>query len=80
FNSNSKVYTEDEANEAMSLIQEHELPMSDLHYALKYVRILHQGHDPQDPQKEVEKVPEVSPPEFDGDYEETLERFVIRDG
>ncbi|KAH8257300.1 hypothetical protein KR038_006909, partial [Drosophila bunnanda] len=77
------VYTEDEANEAMSLIQEHELPMSELHYALKYVRILHRGHVPQDPPKGAEvpqaPVPEVAPPKLDGDYQETLERFVIRD-
>ncbi|KAH8293758.1 hypothetical protein KR054_003913, partial [Drosophila jambulina] len=77
------VYTEEEANEAMSLIQEHELPMSDLHYALKYVRILHQGHDPQNSHKGVEEpqaqVAEVEPPEFDGDYEDTFNSFVIRE-
>ncbi|KAH8239715.1 hypothetical protein KR032_007183, partial [Drosophila birchii] len=74
------VYTEDETNEAMSLIQEHKLPMSELHYALKYVRILHQGHDPQDSHKELAvPVPEVEPPEYNGDCKENLDRFGVRD-
>ncbi|KAH8305780.1 hypothetical protein KR059_010633, partial [Drosophila kikkawai] len=77
------VYTEDETNEAMSLIQEFELPMSDLHYALKYVRILHHGGDTQNTHKGLEApktpVAEIEPPEFDGDNEEILDRFGIRD-
>lgn len=47
--------------------------MSDLHYALKYVRILHQGPDYKDPHKTVEDsqapVAVVEPPEFDDDCE-----------
>ncbi|XP_017080053.1 uncharacterized protein LOC108113855 [Drosophila eugracilis] len=65
-----EVYTEDETNEAMFFIREHELPMSELRYALKYVRILHGnynesvGVEPQNP------VDMVEPPAFDWEDKE----------
>ncbi|KAH8301082.1 hypothetical protein KR018_000939, partial [Drosophila ironensis] len=63
-----KVYTEEETTQAMAFIQEHQLSMSDLLCALKYVRILNGGHAaasqiPETPPEP--KVPEVEPPPID---------------
>ncbi|XP_016955379.1 uncharacterized protein LOC108028223 [Drosophila biarmipes] len=60
-------YTEEETNEAMLFIRKNELPMSELGYALKYVRILHGSQTDQAvpaplPQNQV---PEVEPPPLD---------------
>ncbi|XP_017128215.1 uncharacterized protein LOC108146672 [Drosophila elegans] len=69
-----EVYTEDETNEAMFFIREHELPMSELRYALKYVRILH-GARSQENQvlaNPVAQIPvaEVEPPVFNWEDKE----------
>ncbi|EDV40247.1 uncharacterized protein Dana_GF24036 [Drosophila ananassae] len=67
-----EIYTEDETNQAMSLLKENQLPMSELLTALKYVRILNDslnpGHGIQDPP--IVPVPEVAPPPFDWDEKE----------
>ncbi|KAH8339346.1 hypothetical protein KR074_012560, partial [Drosophila pseudoananassae] len=61
------VYTEDETNQAMALLEENQLPMSELLTALKYVRIQNDSLNPdlkiQDPP--VVPVAEVEPPPFD---------------
>ncbi|XP_037721697.1 uncharacterized protein LOC119554745 [Drosophila subpulchrella] len=67
-------YTEEETNEAMLFIREHELPMSELGYALKYVRILH-GNPSQNNQVMPASMPqnhvaEVEPPPLDWEDEE----------
>ncbi|KAH8380275.1 hypothetical protein KR009_009756, partial [Drosophila setifemur] len=68
------VYTEEETNLAMTFIQEHKLPMSDLRYALKYVRILHGGEptENQIPEDSNSQVAMVEPPPFDWDDKENL--------
>lgn len=65
----------------MSFIREHDLPMSELQYALRYVRILRENkslsdqvmgiREPQNP------VAEVAPPPFDWNDKEN--RAVARD-
>ncbi|KAH8340416.1 hypothetical protein KR067_006474, partial [Drosophila pandora] len=66
------IYTEEETNQAMSLIKENQLPMSELLTALKYVRILNDSLNPshgiQDPP--IVPVAEVAPPPFDWDEKE----------
>ncbi|XP_016924331.3 uncharacterized protein [Drosophila suzukii] len=74
-------YTEEETNEAMLFIQEHELPMSELGCALKYVRILH-GNPSQDdkvmPASMTQNpVAEVEPPPLD--WEDKEIQSVARD-
>ncbi|KAH8361427.1 hypothetical protein KR084_001924, partial [Drosophila pseudotakahashii] len=68
------VYTEEETNEAMFFIREHELPMSELRYALKYVRILHGDRFQNDPimpaSMPQNPVAEVEPPPFDWEDKE----------
>ncbi|XP_017052062.1 uncharacterized protein LOC108095457 [Drosophila ficusphila] len=73
-------YTEDETSEAMFFLREHELPMSELLYALKYVRILH-GSRSQANQPVVTPMPqvpivEVEPPAFD--WEDKENQPVVR--
>ncbi|XP_068148434.1 uncharacterized protein [Drosophila tropicalis] len=62
---NEKVvyYTDEETTEAMEFIKEHQLPMSELLYALKYVRILHGPATGTDEQlMDVQQAPTISPP------------------
>ncbi|EDW73215.2 uncharacterized protein Dwil_GK19284 [Drosophila willistoni] len=56
-------YTDEETTEAMDFIKEHQLPMSELLYALKYVRILHGPATGTDEQlMDVQQAPTISPP------------------
>ncbi|EDW69822.2 uncharacterized protein [Drosophila virilis] len=48
-------YTEKETEEAMQFIKDNDLPMSDLHYALKYVRISNRAVELDDEFKEIQK-------------------------
>ncbi|EDW41369.1 uncharacterized protein LOC6605561 [Drosophila sechellia] len=61
-----EVYTEEESDQAMSFIREHDLPISELQYALRYVRIVRENKSPSDPvMAPQDPVAEVSPPPFD---------------
>ncbi|XP_016988450.1 uncharacterized protein LOC108051017 [Drosophila rhopaloa] len=73
-----EVYTEDEMNEALFFIREHELPMSELRYALKYVRILHgsRSQENQVVEDPVTQIPEVEPPLFN--WEDKENQPVVR--
>ncbi|KAL7734331.1 hypothetical protein ACLKA6_010668 [Drosophila palustris] len=66
-----ETYSEDETERAMKFIKENDLPMSDLLYALKYVRISNRAVDMDDKFKEIrlrlkklreEDIPVVTPP------------------
>ncbi|EDW94395.1 uncharacterized protein LOC6533994 [Drosophila yakuba] len=76
-----EVYTEEETDEAMFFIREHDLPMSELYYALKYVRFLHGNRAQTDQTTDIQvpqtQVPEVAPPPFD--WEDKENHSVSRD-
>ncbi|XP_043649833.1 uncharacterized protein LOC122617874 [Drosophila teissieri] len=69
-----EVFTEEETDEAMFFIREHDLPMSELHYALRYVRILHGSRSQSDQTMGIQvpqpPVAEVAPPPFDWENKE----------
>jgi len=67
----SQSYGDDETQEAMKFLKENDLPMSDLIYALKYVRISNRAVDLDDQFNEIrqrlkklreEDIPVVTPP------------------
>ncbi|EDV51661.1 uncharacterized protein LOC6544955 [Drosophila erecta] len=77
-----EVYTEEETDEALFFIREHDLPMSELHYALKYVRILNGNRSQSDQIMQAQDaslipVAEVAPPPFD--WEDKENQPVARD-
>ncbi|ALC44556.1 CG14113 [Drosophila busckii] len=66
-----QIYTDAETQEAMQFMRENDLPMSDLLYALKYVRILNRATDLDEQFKQIkqrlhklrtEDIPVVKPP------------------
>ncbi|XP_034482660.1 uncharacterized protein LOC117788104 [Drosophila innubila] len=66
-----ETYGDDETQEAMKFLKENDLPMSDLLYALKYVRISNRAVDLDDKFHEIrqrlkklreEDIPVVTPP------------------
>ncbi|XP_033160146.1 uncharacterized protein LOC117141002 [Drosophila mauritiana] len=76
-----EVYTEEESDQAMSFIREHDLPISELQYALRYVRIVRENKSLSDPvmgtRAPQDPVAEVSPPPFDWSGED--DQAVARD-
>ncbi|TDG45362.1 hypothetical protein AWZ03_008220 [Drosophila navojoa] len=48
-------FTEEETEQALLFIKENNLPMADLHYALKYVRISNRAVDLDDKFKEIQQ-------------------------